>query len=149
MSQLPVTALLKAIPASRQTAGQTINWQADVPPDYLRVPTPPELRQDIQDELNARKPWLKNPAMLDGIVPESERHGNNEDGIPRKLAWLAKNGYTVVSICYLIHSQLSFLPCVFQTSIPITRFSRQRHSHSKHPAKNAANYSPRKNASNA
>ncbi|KAF8604960.1 hypothetical protein BDV93DRAFT_605475 [Ceratobasidium sp. AG-I] len=97
MSQLPVTALLKAIPASRQTAGQTITWQADVPPDYLRLPTPPELRQDMQDELNARKPWLKNPAMLDDIVPESERHGHNEDGIPRKLAWLAKHGYTVHS----------------------------------------------------
>lgn len=97
MSQLPVTALLKAIPASRHTSGQTIVWQADVPSDYHHAPTPPELRQGQQDDLNARKPWLNNPAMLDDIVPESERHGHNEDGIPRKLAWLAKNGYTVVS----------------------------------------------------
>ncbi|CAE6411213.1 unnamed protein product [Rhizoctonia solani] len=91
MSQMPVTALSARVAASRRTGGQESVWQADVPQAYHQHSADPRTTYDP----NASKPWLKNPEMLESLVPASEREGTNSHGIPRKLAWLAKNGYTV------------------------------------------------------
>lgn len=96
MSHLPVSALSQRMPPSRQPGGQEMVFQANVRPDYQQQSAESNSRQRTsQAELYAKKPWMKNPQMLEGIVPDSEREGTNEDGIPRKLAWLAKHGYTI------------------------------------------------------
>ncbi|KAG8691337.1 hypothetical protein FRC11_004894 [Ceratobasidium sp. 423] len=91
MSQMPVTALSARVAPSRRPGGQESVWQANVPQAYHQHSADPRTTYDP----NASKPWLKNPEMLESLVPASEREGTNSDGIPRKLAWLAKNGYTV------------------------------------------------------
>ncbi|KAH7345123.1 hypothetical protein B0J17DRAFT_712731 [Rhizoctonia solani] len=91
MSQLPVTALSAQVAPSRRAVGHESVWQADVPQTYHQHSADPRGSYDP----NASKPWLKNPELLESLVPASEREGTNSDGIPRKLAWLAKNGYTV------------------------------------------------------
>ncbi|CAE6422417.1 unnamed protein product [Rhizoctonia solani] len=89
MSQLPVSALSARVPVSRRPGGQESVWQANVPQGpHSTSSRPPH-------DPHANKPWLKSPEMFESLVPASEREGTNSDGVPRKLAWLAKNGYTV------------------------------------------------------
>ncbi|CAE6421936.1 unnamed protein product [Rhizoctonia solani] len=91
MSQMPVAALNARVPPSRRPSGHESVWQADVSQAYQQHSADPRTPYDP----NASKPWVKNPEMLESLVPASEREGTNSDGIPKKLAWLAKNGYTV------------------------------------------------------
>ncbi|CAE6428800.1 unnamed protein product [Rhizoctonia solani] len=91
MSQLPVTALNAQVAPSRRMGGQESVWQADVSQTYHQHSADPHSSYNP----NASKPWLKNPESLESLVPASEREGTNSDGIPKKLAWLARNGYTV------------------------------------------------------
>ncbi|KDN50313.1 hypothetical protein RSAG8_01649, partial [Rhizoctonia solani AG-8 WAC10335] len=91
MSQLPVTALNARVPVSRRPGGQESVWQASVPQAYHQH----SAGHRAPHSSNDNKPWLQSPEMFEGLVPASEREGTNSDGIPRKLAWLAKNGYTV------------------------------------------------------
>ncbi|KAF8707784.1 Glucose-6-phosphate 1-epimerase, partial [Rhizoctonia solani] len=86
-----IAALNARVPASRRTNAQESVWQADVPQEYHQHSADPRTPYDP----NTSKPWLKNPEMLQSLVPPSEREGINSDGISKKLAWLAKNGYTV------------------------------------------------------
>ncbi|CAE7105519.1 unnamed protein product [Rhizoctonia solani] len=91
MSQMPVTALNSRVPVSRRPSGQESVWQASVSQSYQQNSADPRAPYDP----NASKPWLKSPEMLESLVPPSEREGTNSDGVPKRLAWLAKNGYTV------------------------------------------------------
>jgi hypothetical protein len=92
MSQLPVTALSQRIAPSHRPGGQESVWQADVQPDYQH-----QTDSKGSKGVGSRRPRSEGPKALDDLVPKSERKGLNEDGIPRKLAWLAKHGRTTVS----------------------------------------------------
>jgi hypothetical protein len=131
MSYLPVTALKERMPVAPQPGGQTFVWQADVQPDYARHPAYPERQQRLEHHLDARKLCLKNPELVEGLVPHSEREGTNKDGISRKLAWLARNGYTVVSIQTYVHIKVA-INSTPPTSIHTKKYSRLGLHHKSH-----------------
>ncbi|KAG8744417.1 hypothetical protein FRC10_010195 [Ceratobasidium sp. 414] len=94
------------MPAAPQPPGEASVWQANVQPDFNH----PQVQQRLENHLDSSRPWVNNSEVLEHLVPASEREGINEDGISRKLAWLAKNGFTVYPYEELVAAQPPYPP---------------------------------------
>ncbi|KAG9128326.1 hypothetical protein FRC07_000834 [Ceratobasidium sp. 392] len=78
------------MPAAPQPPGQTSVWQAN--PQWPQ-PSNPQRRRGTENRQDGSAAGLEDWETLERMIPPSEREGTNEHGIPRKLLWLAENGY--------------------------------------------------------
>ncbi|QRV76168.1 hypothetical protein RhiJN_04183 [Ceratobasidium sp. AG-Ba] len=106
MSYLPVSAHTKRMPATPQPPGKASVWKASIGPDWSR----PEYNQRLEHHIDGSRPGAQNVETLEHLVPESEREGVDRNGISRKLAWLAKNGFTVNTYDEIVASQSRVKP---------------------------------------